>query len=146
RFLRAWTERLTLGIAQPRPSIFLMAFWLLGATDLACRTRLRFPDLLFTRWPGGVVRILRRRRSLPVPVTRNRFFAALCVFCFGIVFLHSRVLRRPQDHHHVAAVEEWRGLHLPDLLHVLRQPPQQATPPFPVVRLPAAEHARHLDL
>src|SRR3954470_12318206 len=99
-----------------------MAFWLLGATDSACRTRLRFPDLLFTRWPGGVVRILRRRSSLPVPVTLHRFFAELCVFCFGIFFLlHSRILGRPQEHHHVPAVQERRGLDLPDLLHILRQ-------------------------
>src|SRR5436305_4596297 len=115
--------------------------------DSACRTRLRFPDLLFTRWPGGVVRIRRRRSSLPVPVTLNRFFAELCVFCFGIFFfLYSCVLRRPQHHHHVPAVEERRRLYLPDLLHVLGQAHQQVAPALRVSGLPAAEHDRHLDL
>src|SRR5262249_49622644 len=34
-----------------------------------------------------------RRRSFPLPVTLNFFFAPELVFCFGI-FLHPRVLRR----------------------------------------------------
>src|SRR5215831_17583386 len=140
------SDRLTLATGQPRPSNFLMAFRSLGATGSACRTRLRFATPCFTRWPGGFVRNLRRRTSLPVPVSRNRFFVALCVFCFGIVLLHSRVLRRPQDHHHVPSVEERRRLHLPDLLHVLCQAHQQVAPALRMRRLPAAEHDRHLHL
>src|SRR4249919_2481903 len=116
---------------------------LVGWTSLARRKpRLRLADFFSSRWLCGPF----RRRSLPVPVTLNRFFAPLCVFCFGIVFLHSCVLRRPQDHHHVASVEERRRLDLPDLLHVLRQPHQQVPPSLRLGGLPPAKHDRHLHL
>src|SRR6266536_6175324 len=106
------------------------------------KPRLRLADFFSSRW----LFIARRRSSLPVPVSLNRFFVALCVFCFGIVSRDSCVLRRPQQHHHVPAVEQGRGLYLPDLLHVLGQPHQQVAPALRMRGLPAAEHDRHLDL
>src|SRR5581483_6450582 len=66
------------------PSIFFSADRSLRASCTPFRPRFRFPGLLFTRCPGGVVRCRRERRIFPLPVTENRFFAALRVFCFGI--------------------------------------------------------------
>src|SRR5581483_366479 len=88
-------------------------------------------DFFSSRW----LFIARRRRIFPPAVTLNRFFAPLCVFCFGIcrvllLALRSGVLRRTQDHHHVPAVEERRLLHQPDLLHVVREPHQQIASPL----------------
>src|SRR5436190_13844155 len=123
-----------------------MVFSSLGATSVSCRPRFRFPGLLFTRWPGGVVLWRRRRSTLPVELSLNRFFAPLCVFVFGIVFCNSRVLRRPEHHHHVAPILQRRRLDLADLLHVLRQPHQEVAATFRVVLLPPAEHDRDLDL
>jgi hypothetical protein len=51
----------------------------------------------------------------------NFFFTELRVFIFGIVF-HSCVLRRAEQHHHVASVLERLGLDLPDLLDVFGEP------------------------
>src|SRR3954463_10116389 len=82
---------------------------------------------------------------LPVPVTLNRFFAALLVFCFGISF-HSCVFRRAQHHHHVATVEKGLGFDLPDLLHVLGEPEEEVPATLRMGRLATAEHDRHLDL
>src|ERR1044072_9600997 len=87
-----------------------------------------------------------RRSSLPPAVTLNRFWALLDVFVFGIFPLHPRILRRAQDHHHVATVEERLRLDLTDLLDVLRQAHQQVATALRVRRLPAPEHDRHLDL
>src|SRR5438067_569972 len=106
------------------------------------KSRLRF-WLFFSRmW----LFIACRRRSLPVPVTLKRFFAPLCVFCFGIVSRHPRILRRPEQHHHVPSVEERRRLDLPDLLDVLRQPHQEVAAALWVRGLAPAEHDRDLDL
>src|SRR5580765_4397315 len=124
------------------PSSFLISRTSEPATGWSRRkARLRLADFFSSRWAFGAF----RRRSLPVPVTLNRFFVALCVFVFGMWF-HSGVLRRTQHHHHVPAVLERRGLYLPDLLHVLGQPHQQISPALRVALLPAAEHDRHLDL
>ena len=75
------------------------------------KRRLRFGLFFSRRW----LFIARRRSSFPVPVTLNRFLAPLCVFCFGIVSRHPRILRRPEQHHHVPPVEERRRLDLADL-------------------------------
>src|SRR3954469_24894100 len=123
-----------------------MTFWSLDATGSLCRPRFRFPGLLFTRWPGGVVRWRRRRISLPVELSLNRFFAPLCVFIFGIVFCNSRVLRWPQHHHHVPPVLQRRRLDLADLLDILRQAHQEVTASLRVILLAPAEHDRDLDL
>src|SRR3954453_6858568 len=123
-----------------------MTFWSLDATGSLCRPRFRFPGLLFTRWPGGVVRWRRRRISLPVELSLNRFFAPLCVFIFGIVFCNSCVLRWAQHHHHVPPVLQRRRLDLADLLHVLRQAHQEVSSALRVVLLAPAEHDRDLDL
>src|SRR3954453_14949902 len=123
-----------------------MTFWSLDATGSLCRPRFRFPGLLFTRWPGGVVRWRRRRISLPVELSLNRFFAPLCVFIFGIVFCNSCVLRWPQHHHHVPPVLQRRRLDLADLLNVLRQVHHQGSTALRVVLLAPAEHDRGLDL
>src|SRR5205823_12308385 len=72
------------------------------------------------------LRIVGRRRIFPVPVTLNRFFAALRVLIFGISF-HSCVLRWTQQHHHVPAVEERLGLDDPDLLDVLGEAQKKVT-------------------
>src|SRR5213595_2622709 len=90
--------------------------------------------------------IARRRSSLPPAVTLNRFLTLLDVFVFGIFPLHPRVLRRPQNHHHVASVEERLRLDLTDLLDVLREPQQQVAAALGMARLTAPEHDRHLDL
>src|SRR5207244_218698 len=87
-----------------------------------------------------------RRSTLPVPVTLNRFFAPLCVFCFGIVSRHPRVLCRAQQHHHVPAVEERWRLDLTDLLDVLCQSHQKVAAPLRVRGLAPSEHDRDLDL
>src|SRR5262249_51208153 len=132
------------------PSSFLTSRTSESATGWSRRkARLRLADFFSSRWAFGAF----RRRSLPVPVTLNRFFVALCVFVFGMWF-HSGVLRRTQHHHHVPAVLERRGLYLPPLPSLLRQPPppvsgqphQQVSPALRVALLPAAEHDRHLDL
>src|SRR5215216_1258973 len=86
-----------------------------------------------------------RRRSFPVPVTLNRFFAALCLFCFGISH-DSCVLRRPQQHDHVPPVEERRRFHGADLLDVVGETHQQVTSPLRMARLASPEHDRDLDL
>src|SRR5262249_8993549 len=91
RSLDAWHR------SQPLPRSFSTFFSSLGATCTLSRPRFLFPGLLFTRWPGGVVRWRRRRKIFPAAVTLNRFFAPLFVFCFGIV-LHSCVLRRAEHH------------------------------------------------
>jgi hypothetical protein len=65
---------------------------------------------------------------------------------FGICFRHSRVFRGPEQHRHVASVEERLLLDLADLLDVLRQPRQQVPPTFRMRRLPTPEHDRHLHL
>src|SRR6476620_6006089 len=135
-------DRLTRG-TDYLPSSFLISRVSEAATGWSRRkARLRLGDFFSSRWAFGAF----RRRSLPVPVTLNRFFVALCVFCFGIFVCRSSVLRGSQQHHHVAAVLERRRLYLPDLLHVLRQPHQQVSPTLRMALLPAAEHDRHLDL
>src|SRR3712207_6907641 len=88
-----------------------------SATGLSSRKLCRrFADFFSRLW----LFIARRRRSFPVPVSLNRFFAPLCAFCFGIVSRHSRVLRRRQHHDHVASVEERRRFDRADLLDVVR--------------------------
>src|SRR5436190_933770 len=82
---------------------------------------------------------------LPVPVTLNRFLAALLVFCFGISF-RSCVFRRAQHHHHVATVEKRLRLDLPNLLHVLGEPEEEVSTTLRMGRLATAEHDRYLDL
>src|SRR5215210_4492277 len=86
-----------------------------------------------------------RRSSLPPPVTLNFFLAPECVFCFGISF-RSCVLRRGENHGHVAALEEGRRLDLPDLLHVLVEAHEEVAPALRMLALAAAEHDRDLDL
>src|SRR5438105_960293 len=114
-----------------------------SATGTSLRKpRLRFADFFSSLW----LFIACRRRTLPAADSLNRFFAALDVFVFGIVSRHSRILRRPEQHHHVASVEEGRGLDLPDLLDVLREAHQQVTAPLRMGRLATAEHDRDLDL
>src|SRR5436190_6295239 len=104
--------------------------------------RFRF-DVFFVRlW----LFIAWRRSSLPPAVTLNRFLALLDVFVFGIFPLRPRVLRGPQNHHHVAAVEEWLRLDLPDLLDVIREPQQQVAAALGMGRLAGPEHDRHLHL
>src|SRR5262245_6389542 len=121
----------------------------LGATGLSRRNlRFRFADFWLTL-PGDVALFAPwRRSSFPPAVTLNRFFAPLCVFCFGIsrvsrLFRRSRVLARSQHHHHVAAVEKRRLFHDSYLLHVLRQPHQQVTAALRVGGFPPTEHDRH---
>src|SRR5215208_1280624 len=87
-----------------------------------------------------------RRSSFPPPVTLNFFFAPECVFCFGIVSSGSCVLRRGENHGHVAALEEGRRLDLPDLLHVLVEAHEEVAPALRLLTLAAPEHDRDLDL
>src|SRR5262249_13237586 len=75
--LDAWHQRQS-------PSIFFRAFRSLGATGLSCRARFRFAGFLLTRWPGGEVRLSRRRKIFPAALTLKRFFTPLWVFVFGI--------------------------------------------------------------
>ena len=103
--------------------------------------RFCFDDLCSRLW----LRIVGRRMILPVPVTLNRFFAALRVFVFGISF-HSCVFRRAQHHHHVAAVEEGLGLDRPDLLDVVGEAEEQVAAALRMGRLATAEHDRDLHL
>src|SRR5215471_18317342 len=105
------------------------------------KPRLRFDDFFSRLW----LRIAGRRRILPPAVTLNRFRAELRVFVFGISF-HSCVLRRAQQHHHVASVLEGLGLDLPDLLDVIGEAEKQVAAPFRVGLLPAPEHDRDLHL
>ena len=42
----------------------------------------------------------------------------IVTFTFGISF-HSRILRRAEQHHHVASVEQGLGFDLPDLLELV---------------------------
>jgi hypothetical protein len=56
------------------------------------------------------------------------------------------LLRRRDDHDHVAAVLLGRGLHDAELGDVLRQSLEQAVAQFGTGLLPTAEHDRHLDL
>src|SRR5579864_423234 len=91
------------------------------------------------------LRIVGRRRIRPVPVTLNRFFAALLVFVFGISF-HSCVFRRAQHHHHVPAVEERLGLDHPDLLDVVGETEKQLATPLRMALFAPPEHDRDLHL
>src|SRR5947208_2053862 len=104
------------------------------------KLRLRFADFLPSRWAFGAL----RRRSFPDPVSLNLFFAALCLFCFGIFFCDSRVLRRAEQHDHVPTVEQRRRLDEADLLDVLGETHEQVTSPLRVARLPPPEHDRDL--
>src|SRR5262249_3448580 len=133
------------GHQRQSPSIFFKVFRSLGATGLSCRTRFLFAGFLLTRWPGGDVRLSRRRRIFPAALTLKRFFTPLWVFVFGIS-LYSRVLRRRKHHDHVPPVEHRLRLDLSDLLDVLRQPHQQVAPALRVGRLSTPEHDRDLDL
>src|SRR5262249_55509456 len=102
-------------LPHPIPSIFLIAPRSALVTSRSLRKpRLRFDDFFSRLW----LRIAGRRRILPLPVTLNRFRAELRVFVFGISF-HSCVLRRAEQHHHVASVLDGLGFDLPDLLDVV---------------------------
>src|SRR5262245_66689148 len=85
------------------------------------KLRLRFADFFARLW----LFIALRRRSLPVPVTLNRFFAALFLFCSGIsvrswiLRCDSGVLGRPEQHAHVAPIADRRWPDVPALLDVL---------------------------
>src|SRR4030095_15719506 len=105
-------DRLTRGtVLYPFPSSFLTALRSLGATSYSLRKpRLRFDDFFSRLW----LFIAWRRRSFPAPVSFNRFLAPLALFVFGIS-LHSCVLRRAEQHHHVSTVEDRRLLDQADL-------------------------------
>src|SRR5262249_33010517 len=133
------------GHQRQSPSIFFKVFRSLGATGLSCRTRFLFAGFLLTRWPGGDVRLSRRRKIFPAALTLNRFFTPLWVFVLGIS-LDSRVLRRRKHHHHVPPVEHRLRFDLSDLLDILRQPHEQVPPALRMTRLSAPEHDRDLDL
>src|SRR5436853_6773321 len=106
---------MTLGKAQPLPSIFFTAPRSAPVTSRFLRKpRLRFDDFFSRLW----LRIAGRRRILPLPVTLNFFFTDLRVFTFGISF-HSCVLRLAEQHHHVASILEGLRLDLSDLLDVV---------------------------
>src|SRR5690242_21871184 len=127
---------------QPIPSIFLIAPRSAPVTSRSLRKpRLRFDDFFSRLW----LRIAGRRRILPLPVTLNFFFTDLRVFTFGISF-HSCVLRRAEQHHHVASVLERLGFDLADLLDVFGEAEEQIAAPLRVGLLPAAEHDRDLHL
>src|SRR4051794_1783506 len=126
----------------PIPSIFLIAPRSPLVTWRSLRKpRLRFDDFFSRLW----LRIAGRRRILPLPVTLNFFFTELRVFTFGISF-HSCILRRAEQHHHVAPVLERLGLDHPDLLDVFGEAEEQITAPFRMGLLPAPEHDRDLHL
>src|SRR3954464_15910599 len=92
----------------PIPSIFLIAPRSPPVTWRSLRKpRLRFDDFFSRLW----LRIAGRRRILTPAVTLNFFFTELLVFIFGISF-HSCILRRSQQHHHVASVLVTLGLGL----------------------------------
>src|SRR4029077_21287586 len=131
-----------LGIAQPPRRSFLTFLTSLSATSYIFRKpRLRFDDFFSRLW----LRIPCRRRSFPVPVTLKRFFAPFPVFIFGIC-LHSCVLRRRENHDHVATVEKRLLLDCPELLHVLGEPHEQVPTTVRVQRVAPAEHDRDLYL
>src|SRR6266700_2327295 len=130
------------GVTYPIPSIFLMAPRLALVTSTSLRKpRLRFDDFFSRLW----LRIAGRRRILPLPVTLNFFFTDLRVFTFGIS-CHSCVLRRAEQHHHVASVLEGLRLDLPDLLDVVGEPEEQVAAPLRVGLRPAPENDRDLHL
>src|SRR5581483_6668791 len=115
------------------------------ATTCSARRKLRFRFGAFL--PRLWLRIAWRRSSFPPAVSLNRFFAALFLFCFGIsASSRADALRRPEHHDHVPPVEERRGLHHSDLLHVLRQPHQEVSTALRVRGLAPPEHDRDLDL
>src|SRR6266705_6191975 len=91
------------------------------------------------------LRIVGRRRILPVPVTLKRFFAALRVFTFGISF-HPCVFRRAQQHHHVASIEERLGFDDPDLLDVVGEAQKELTTALRMALFAPPKHDRDLDL
>src|SRR3954466_3727847 len=96
------------------------------------KARFRFDVFFVKLW----LFIAWRRSSLPPAVTLKRFLALLDVFVFGIFPLHPGVLRRCQNHPHVATVEERLRLDLTDLADVFRQPHQQVATALGVSRLP----------
>src|SRR5580698_3033912 len=136
--------------------------------SLASR-RVRTEDLCSSRW----LRPARRCMSLPLPVTRKRFFAPLWVFILGIAAssprwwvwrlggagllggfrlgtsgtrgLRLRASVRCHHHDHVAAVLLWCRLHDAQLLDVGGQPLQQPEPELGPRLLSTAEHDRDLD-
>src|SRR5438552_16087530 len=100
---------------DPLPNSLFTSRASAGATVWSLlKSRFRLADFFSRLW----LFIAWRRRSFPAPVTLNRFFAALFVFCFGIVF-HSCVLVRPEQHDHVPAVALRIRFVLADLCHVI---------------------------
>ena len=135
RFTRAISDPL-LAAEQPDDRAVVAA----GELGRPAKLRLSFADFFSSLWACRPL----PAQDLAGSVTLNFFFASLDVFCFGI-FGNSCVLRRPEHHDHVAAVEERRRLHHSELLDVLRQPHQQVSP-LRMGGLPPAEHDRDLDL
>src|SRR4051794_11304769 len=113
------------------------------ASDTGCalrNSRFSFGDLCSRLWLCPAL----RRRSFPVPVTENFFFAPEFVFCFGMFY--SCVLRRREHHRHVAALEQGLGLDQSQLLHVVGEPHEQVAAAIRMLALATAEHDRDLDL
>src|ERR1700747_3610123 len=84
------------------------------------KPRLRFDDFFSRLW----LRIAGRRRIFPPAVTLTFFFTDLRVLIVALAF-RSCVLRRAEQHHHVASVLEGLGLDLPDLLDVVSETEEQ---------------------
>src|SRR5688500_11122669 len=125
----------------PRRSFVTLLTSLLATSSILRKPRLRFDDFFSRLW----LLIPCLRRSFPVPVTLQRFFAPFPVFIFGIS-LHSHVLVRRDHHDHVAPVAEGLLLDGAEFLDVHREPHQQVPATVRVQRLAAPEHDRDLDL
>src|SRR5215211_4120505 len=110
-----------------------------SASDTAwsfAKSRLRLALFFSKLW----LCIAWRRRILPLPVTLNRFLAALDVFCLGTLRCSHwllDLLQRREDHDHVPAVLERRRLDRPELLDVVGEAHEEISP---------AQHDRHLHL
>ena len=88
----------------------------------------------------------RLRRSLPLPVRRKRFFAALWVFVFGIRTLSSSYLTGASIITMLRPSRLGIDSMVAELLELLGQAHEQLLPALRVHQLAAAEHDRHLHL
>src|SRR5436305_6076291 len=169
---RAVTPRLTLGMAAPYAygsiafTESMLVAWI-SAMPRSCR--LFLADFLVRMWRLNAM----ERLTLPLPRTRNRFFAPLLVFILGMTaaflfaahsgalrrrgfstglglvgwmgLLRQRLLRR-QKHHHLPSFHTRKLLDRGERLQVVPNSLQQANAEFLMRHLAPAEPQRDLRL